>query len=151
MNIAANVSMRGTCRAQTGSVVVDTDNRIVGTGYNGSIPGQPHCTAIGCEKEGVHCIRTIHAERNAILHGDVRRMRNGTIYVWRFPPCFNCAQEIATAGLKRVVYSIKGEHDHQEYDELPPTVAHLFKQAGIEAVHLTYTTLYAAVAKAASL
>ena len=43
------------------------DNRIKGTGYNGSPSGMNHCDDAGCLMRNNHCIRTIHAEVNALL------------------------------------------------------------------------------------
>jgi len=64
--LATLTAARSTCpRASVGCVLVK-DNRVVSTGYNGSAPGMPHCTDVGCFTEHNHCIRTIHAEVNAI-------------------------------------------------------------------------------------
>lgn len=69
MNLAITVSERGTCdRAYVGCVIVNEDNRIVTTGYNGSIKGNPHCDDIGHTMRDGHCIATIHAEMNALLY-----------------------------------------------------------------------------------
>ena len=70
MSIAEIVAERSTCaRAKVGAVLIDPKtNRIVATGYNGSAKGAPHCIEEGCLMHKDHCIRTIHAEMNAILH-----------------------------------------------------------------------------------
>jgi len=68
MGIAKLVAERATCeRAKVGAVLVYR-NRIVATGYNGSPQGADHCTDKGCLVHEGHCIRTVHAEMNAILH-----------------------------------------------------------------------------------
>ena len=73
MKIANAVSERSTCdRAQVGCVLV-LEKRILTTGFNGSPTGQPHCDEVGHLMVEGHCVRTIHAETNAIiqaaLHG----------------------------------------------------------------------------------
>ena len=70
MNIAREVAQRATCpRAKCGTVLIDPiTHRILATGYNGSLAGQPHCIDNGCLMIDGHCKRTIHSEMNAILH-----------------------------------------------------------------------------------
>ena len=61
-------SARGTCdRLRTATVVVDKKNRLISAGYNGSTPGAPHCDDVGHLIIDGHCMRTLHAEENAIL------------------------------------------------------------------------------------
>ena len=68
MDIAKVVSSRSTCaRKQVGAVIV-RDRTILSTGYNGSIRGMPHCDEVGHMLESDHCVATIHAEQNAIIH-----------------------------------------------------------------------------------
>lgn len=105
MNIATMVSSRATCaRKHVGAIIV-RDNRILSTGYNGSIPGAPHCDEVGHMMEDGHCVRTVHAEANAIMqaarHGV--RIDGGTIYTTA-SPCWPCFQKIVTAGIKTIVF-----------------------------------------------
>ena len=105
MNIAREVSSRSTCpRKHVGSVIV-RDKTILSTGYNGSVRGLPHCEDSGCMIEDGHCVRTIHAESNAIIqaakHGS--RIDEATIYVTA-SPCWGCFKMVANAGLRRIVY-----------------------------------------------
>ena len=66
MNIARQVATRSTCdRKQVGAVIV-RDKTILSTGYNGSIRGLSHCDEDGHLMENGHCVRTVHAEANAI-------------------------------------------------------------------------------------
>ena len=106
MNIAGEVASRATCpRKHVGAVIV-RDKLILATGYNGSVRGLAHCDDEGHLIEDGHCVRTIHAEANAI----VQAARNGVridaadIYVTA-SPCFGCFKLIANAGLKRIVYA----------------------------------------------
>ena len=73
IKISLAVAERSTCdRAHVGAVMV-IDKRILTTGFNGSPSGQGHCDNEGHLLVDGHCVRTIHAETNAIiqaaLHG----------------------------------------------------------------------------------
>ena len=70
MMFAEVASTRSTCsRASVGAVIADPrTHRILATGYNGSPPGELHCTQSGCIMEDGHCQRSIHAEINAVAH-----------------------------------------------------------------------------------
>ena len=105
MKIAYAVSERSTCdRAFVGSVLV-LEKRILTTGFNGSPAGQPHCDEIGHLMVDGHCVRTLHAEQNAIIQAALHgvSVRGGTIYITH-QPCLTCAKMIINAGLVRVVY-----------------------------------------------
>jgi dCMP deaminase len=84
--------------------VLVKDKQILSTGYNGSIPGDVHCDDDGCMIVDNHCVRTIHAEMNAILqcssHGV--NTKNSIAYVTNMP-CTNCAKSLIAAGVKEVV------------------------------------------------
>ena len=49
MNLARLAAERSTCdRADVGAIIVNQENRIVATGYNGSVGRKtPHCSEIG--------------------------------------------------------------------------------------------------------
>ena len=105
MDIAQVVASRSTCsRKNVGSVIV-RDRTILSTGYNGSLRGLPHCDDIGHMMEGGHCVATIHAEQNAIIHAAKNgvAINGGTVYVTA-SPCWSCFKSIANAGLRRIVY-----------------------------------------------
>tara|TARA_Y100001970_G_scaffold290102_1_gene422587 strand:+ start:5920 stop:6348 length:429 start_codon:yes stop_codon:yes gene_type:complete len=105
MNIATEVATRSTCdRKHVGAVIV-REKTILSTGYNGSIKGLPHCDEAGHEMVDGHCVRTTHAEANAI----VQAAKNGVeinlseIYVTA-SPCYSCFKLIANAGIKTIYY-----------------------------------------------
>ncbi len=105
MNIAREVATRSTCaRKHVGSVIV-RDKTILSTGYNGSVRGLPHCDEVGHMMEDGHCVRTIHAEENAIIQAakNGTRIDDSGIYVTA-SPCWSCFKSIANAGLKRIVF-----------------------------------------------
>jgi dCMP deaminase len=106
MKIAYAVSERSTCdRAFVGSVMV-LDKRILTTGFNGSPAGQPHCEEIGHLMVDGHCVRTIHAETNAIIQAALHGVstKGATCYVTHFP-CLSCTKALINAGIIRLVYS----------------------------------------------
>ena len=104
LKLAMLASERATCpRMHCGCVIVK-NNHVIATGYNGSLPDQPHCEDIGCLVENDHCIRTNHAEINALVqavnHGG--NIEGATIYVTNMS-CTTCAKAMISAGIKRVV------------------------------------------------
>ncbi|HLE61090.1 MAG TPA: cytidine/deoxycytidylate deaminase family protein [Thermoanaerobaculaceae bacterium] len=128
MNLAVEAATRSTCpRKSVGSLVV-RDKAVLATGYNGSIRGLPHCSEVGCLMENGHCVRTVHAEANAILqaarHGV--SIDKADIYVTA-SPCWDCFKLIANAGIGRVLY---GEFYRDD------RITQYAREAGIELVHL---------------
>ena len=105
MRIAEDVASRATCdRKHVGAVIV-RDKSILATGYNGSIRGLPHCSEEGHMMEDGHCVRTIHAEANAIIQAARNGVRidGATVYVTA-SPCWACFRMIANAGIQRIVF-----------------------------------------------
>ena len=104
LKLAMLASERATCpRMHCGCVLVK-DKRVVSTGYNGSIPGDEHCEEVGCLVVDNHCVRTVHAEMNAIVQAAKRghAIDGATAYVTNMP-CTSCAKALITAGIRRVV------------------------------------------------
>ena len=128
MNIATEVASRSTCHRKMVGAVIVRDKSILSTGYNGSLRGLPHCDEVGHEMENDHCVRTVHAEANAIVqaarHGV--RIQDAEIFVTA-SPCYNCFKMIANSGIKTIYF---GEFYR---DERIKTHA---KELGIELIHL---------------
>ena len=106
MEITELVASRSTCdRAFVGCVLVNSDHRIISTGYNGSVAGNPHCDEIGHTMRDGHCIATIHAEMNALLYcaKEGIPVKDTIAYVTHFP-CLNCSKALIQAGIKEIVY-----------------------------------------------
>ncbi|MEK7652939.1 MAG: cytidine/deoxycytidylate deaminase family protein [Patescibacteria group bacterium] len=113
MEICRQVARRATCdRGRSGCVIVK-DRQILTTGYVGSPVGVPHCDEIGHEFHRVinpdgsvsqHCIRTAHAEQNAICQSAKLGipLEGATLYC-KMTPCYACAKMIINVGIKRVV------------------------------------------------
>ena len=128
MRIAQQVATRSTCdRKHIGAVIV-RDKTILSTGYNGSIRGLGHCDDIGHMMENGHCVRTVHAEANAIAHAAKNgvSLNQSEIYITA-SPCWTCFKLVANAGIIKVVY---GEFYRDE------RIFEAAKQANIQLKHL---------------
>jgi dCMP deaminase len=134
MKIVEMVGTRGNCDRFRGGCVITRDRRIVVTGYNGAPAGAQTCDEAGHEMHTVvnedgtqsrHCIRTTHAEQNAIC--EAARMGisldGGTLYC-QMTPCYTCAKMLINSGIKRVVCA-KDYHAGQRTKEI-------FKETGVE-------------------
>lgn len=140
------VGSRGTCDRGRSGCVITKDNRILVTGYVGSPIGLPHCDEIGHEmhtvihpdgKQTRHCIRTTHAEQNAICQAArIGVPLEGATLYCKMTPCYVCAKMIINAGIRRVVCS-------QDYHASLRS-KEIFAEAGIQFKILSNeTTTYA--------
>jgi dCMP deaminase len=131
MNIAREVSTRSTCDRKFVGALIVRDKSILATGYNGSLRGLAHCDDDGHLMEDGHCVRTVHAEANAIVqaarHGV--RIEGASMYVTA-SPCWGCFRLIANAGIVRV-------HFGEFYRD--PRIFDFSKQLGIELVDMSAT------------
>jgi dCMP deaminase len=118
------LALRSTCTRLTVGATIVRDKRIIAGGYNGSIAGGDHCMDEGCYVIDNHCVRTIHAEMNAILQCAKFGVgtENAEIYVTHFP-CLQCCKAIIQAGIKTVYYAT----DYKNH----PYAMELFQQAGV--------------------
>lgn len=134
MQICQQVALRATCdRGRSGSIIV-RDRQILTTGYVGSPAGLPHCDEAGHQFHLVthedghisqHCIRTTHAEQNAICQAAKLGipLAGATLYC-KMTPCYVCAKMIINVGIRRVVCE-KDYHAAQLSKEI-------FAAAGVE-------------------
>ena len=137
------IAKRATCdRGRSGAVIVSPHHTILATGYVGAPPGQPHCDEAGhmmrtvVDEEGnqsQHCVRTLHAEENAILQcaKDGIKIEGATLYC-KMVPCYNCAMRIVRVGMKKVVAQKRYHADRLSVK--------LFDDAGVELQILENTT-----------
>ena len=144
IDIMRSVANRATCdRGKSGAVLVK-DNNIIATGYVGSPRGLPHCDDIGhLFKETIHqdghqtkhCIRTIHAEMNAICQAAVHGVSTvGSTMYCKMTPCMICAMLIINCHIIRVV----AEFPYQAGEES----IKMFKEVGVEFICLNNQELY---------
>lgn len=119
------LALRSTCTRLTVGATIVRDKRVIAGGYNGSIAGGAHCTEEGCYVIENHCVRTVHAEMNAILQcAKFGASTDGAeIYVTHFP-CLNCCKGIIQAGIKKVYYAVEYKNH--------PYALDMFKQAEVE-------------------
>lgn len=104
-DIARVVAKRATCpRRQVGAIIVK-DRTILSTGYNGSVRKTDHCDTEGCIMENGHCVRTVHAEVNAIIQAAKNGVKiDGAEMYSTSGLCWNCLKIVANAGIKTVYY-----------------------------------------------
>lgn len=104
--LARNASTRATCdRKHVGAVLV-RDHRLLASGYNGSIAGAPHCDEVGHLLVDNHCVRTVHAEANAVTQAAKHGVNiDGSTCYTTASPCWPCFKLLANAGVKKIVYA----------------------------------------------
>lgn len=134
INILEVVGTRSTCDRGKSGCVITKDKRILATGYIGSPVGTVHCDDVGHEMHTVvhadnhesrHCIRTAHAEQNAIVSAARFgvALEGATLYC-HMTPCYVCAKMIINAGIKRVVCNMDYHAGGRSKE--------IFKEAGIQ-------------------
>lgn len=103
-------SSRGTCDRLRAACFLVKNKRIVGAGYNGSMANTPTCDEVGHDLLNDHCVRTLHAEQNALANswGD---LHGATAYITA-TPCLNCIKELGQKGIARIVYA--GHYDNKD-------------------------------------
>ncbi|MBK5134110.1 cytidine/deoxycytidylate deaminase family protein [Candidatus Bathyarchaeota archaeon] len=133
LDLCEAVSKRATCdRGKCGCVIVK-NKRIMTTGYVGAPAGLSHCDEAGHDMRKVidfndkttqHCVRTLHAEQNAILQAARFGIPlDGSTLFCKMTPCRTCAMMIINAGIKRVVCE---KRYHADLDTID-----LFQQAEV--------------------
>lgn len=105
MKIAETIAKLSTCpKARVGAVIVK-DNRVISMGFNGAPIGEPHCDDVGCLIHKGHCVRTVHAEMNALLTAARFGVRlDGATMICTHEPCDKCIKACINAGIKMVFY-----------------------------------------------
>lgn len=130
MEIAELVAQRSTClRRKVGCVIVK-DRRMLSTGYNGAPTRLPHCSEVGCMREGIppgerhELCRGLHAEQNAIIQAATFGVSvQGSALYSTHQPCTVCAKMIVNAGIRKLVVK----------EDYPDNLARqILKQAGIQ-------------------
>lgn len=105
MGFAHAAAARATCdRKHVGAVIV-VDGQVTATGYNGSVRGLAHCDDVGHDMVDGHCVRTIHAEMNALAQAARRGARVESAWIYTTAsPCWACFRVLVNAGIQRFVY-----------------------------------------------
>lgn len=134
MEVAHTIAKRATCDRGRSGCVIARNKQILVTGYVGSPVGLPHCDEVGhlfkqvMHEDGKvtnHCMRTVHAEQNAICQAARLgiSLQDSTLYC-RMTPCRTCAMLIINCGISRVVCEFR-YHAGAESEAM-------FAQAGIQ-------------------
>lgn len=139
MEIMDTVSKRATCDRGRSGCVIAKNNQLLVSGYVGSPVGLNHCDESGHIMKRVmhidegdrlseHCVRTVHAEQNAICQAAKRGISiDGATLYCRMTPCRTCTMLIINCGIKRVVCQRKYQLSAESEDML--------RQAQIELVY----------------
>ena len=138
MKVCDAIAERATCDRGKSGCVIAKDNQILVTGYVGSPHGLPHCDEVGhllkktIHEDGTatqHCVRTVHAEQNAICQAAKKGISiNGATVYCKMTPCRTCAMLLINCGIKRIVCN---NHYHDEKDSLD-----MFRKVGIAIEHI---------------
>lgn len=133
MEVCDAIAKRATCDRGRSGCVIARDRQLLVTGYVGSPVGFPHCDEVGHQIKKLvhedgsvsqHCMRTVHAEQNAICQAARRGVAlDGATLYCTMTPCRTCAMLIINCGIKRVVCKRK-YHAGAESEEF-------FRRAGI--------------------
>ncbi|CAJ0572406.1 unnamed protein product, partial [Mesorhabditis spiculigera] len=116
---------------QVGCVIVDADNKIIGTGYNG-MPLGCHDDTMPWGKGNADPLMNkhtfvVHAEQNAILNS-IGKITGCRLYTKLFP-CNDCAKLIVQSKISEVIYMLDRESWEMEAARV------LFKRVGIKFRH----------------
>ena len=138
MEVCEAISKRATCERGRSGCVIARDRQILVTGYVGAPAGLPHCDEVGHQfkktihEDGnvtTHCVRTVHAEQNAICQAaKIGVPIDGATLYCRMTPCRTCAMLIINCGIKRVVCQ---RRYHDSEDSLA-----MLEKAGVSIEHL---------------
>lgn len=139
MGIVDAAAKRATCDRGKSGCVIAKNKRVIATGYVGSPPGFPHCDEVGhwlrdsVEEDGKvtsHCVRTIHAEQNAICMAarEGVSLDGGTAYI-TMTPCGVCAKLLISCGIREVVCRVRYQTSQEAESD--------FKRAGVKLRYLT--------------
>lgn len=134
MSVCDAISLRSTCGRGRSGAVIAKDNQILVTGYAGAPKGLPHCDEAGhilkqiTHEDGsvtTHCVRTVHAEQNAVCQAARRgvAIEGATVYC-RMTPCRTCAMLLINCGIVRVLCQ-------RRYQDASDSEA-MFKASGVK-------------------
>lgn len=100
---------------KVGAVIVNKENIIISTGYNGFPIGANDNIEERHERPTKYLI-TEHAERNAIYSAakEGRSLKNSIIYI-DYYPCTDCARAIIQSGIKEIVLDGKDWEEKVKY------------------------------------
>lgn len=135
------MSTRSTCNRLSVGATIVRDKRIIAAGYNGSVSGDDHCLDEGCYLVDGHCVRTIHAEMNAVLQcAKFGEATDGAeIYVTDFP-CLQCTKMLLQAGITKITY-MRNYHNDPYAQKLIALKNITLNQVTVDPALLTHLSL----------
>lgn len=103
-----------TCRTRHVGAVLTRNNRVVSDGFNGNLPGHPHCDEGGCPRcNDPHVVSGVGLERCYCVHAETNvvsycarygiSMEGTTLYL-PCTPCLDCFKLVASSGVQEIVY-----------------------------------------------
>jgi len=142
MEVCNAIAKRATCDRGRSGCVIAKNNQILVTGYVGAPAGLPHCDEVGHQlkkmvhEDGTittHCVRTVHAEQNAICQAAKRgiAIEGATLYC-KMTPCRTCTMLIINCGITRGGCQ-KKYHDAKDSEDM-------FARAGIRLEYINTET-----------
>ncbi|RMH70345.1 MAG: cytidine deaminase [Gemmatimonadetes bacterium] len=140
MGIAIFTSLRSKDpKTKVGAIIVNDQNHIVGTGYNGFVAGADE-SKFTWNKTGAWLETkypyVVHAEANALLNTTVNDLQNCRVYVTLFP-CNECAKQIAQKKLAEVIYLRRKD----KIEEIYTASERIFEATGIKTRQLVLPSL----------
>lgn len=120
-------------KTQVGAVIV-RDNRILGTGYNGTSKGitddEMPWDSLGEANNDLMNIKNsfvVHAEANALDSIENKSSLKGSTMYITLSPCPECAKRIANSGIKNIIYFAP-----YKKEELVVVSNYILKKAGVK-------------------
>lgn len=114
MSVAQTVSIKSKdSSTKVGCVIVDEDNRIVSTGYNGFVAGCNEDMMTQERPMKYHLV--IHAELNAIMFAR-KNLKGHTLYTTH-APCASCLKHALQAGIRNIYYYDSSIMKRTSYEE----------------------------------
>ena len=109
MGVAKTLALGSTCpRRSVGCVLLDENNHILSTGYNGVPRGFTHCTEESCEGatsqsgENLHLCRAVHAEQNALMQ--CKNIHDISVVIVTTSPCMHCMKMLLNTNAQGIFY-----------------------------------------------
>jgi len=128
--MAKVAALRSGCNSRPTGAVIVKNKRIIATGFNGTLPGQPQCTDKGpsfCYRRSVggpeddkyNVCPGLHAEANAINQAARYGISiDGCEIYCTLSPCYVCLKNIASVGIGRVYFEYRYESSDSERDKI---------------------------------
>lgn len=129
LGLAAVISLRSNdAQTKHGSIIVNSENKIIGTGYNGPIKGIDDSKVPNFRPDKYPYI--IHAELNAILNSS-SLATGATIYITG-RPCNPCLKHIIQAGIKKIIFDRNRNYNGWDEKETLELFNFFVNQSGVE-------------------